>query len=391
MSDRRASAAQTESGLPLEPVYVADGTPEWPPPGEFPFTRGVRADGYRKRLWTMRQYAGFGSAAQTNERFRYLLAAGQTGLSCAFDLPTQMGYDSDDPKARGEVGKVGVAIDSLDDMATLMDGIPQDEVTTSMTINAPASLLLLLYELVAESKGIDASRARRHHPERHPQGVRGPRHVHLPAAAVDAAGHRHLRVLRAAAAALEHHQHQRLPHPRGGRDRAAGDRVHPVQRHRLRAGRHRRRAGGRRLRAAAQLLLQRQQRLLRGGRQVPRRSHHLGGGDARALRRPRPAQPGAALPRPDQRGHAHRAAADQQRRARRHPGARRRVRRHAVAAHQQLRRGAGAALGAGRGDRAAHPAGDRLRVRRRARSPTRWAARTSWSGSPPTSSRPHAR
>jgi methylmalonyl-CoA mutase N-terminal domain/subunit len=149
--------AQTESGLPLEPAYSAGGTPEWPPPGEFPYTRGVRVDGYRKRLWTMRQYAGFGSAAQTNERFRYLLAAGQTGLSCAFDLPTQMGYDSDDPKARGEVGKVGVAIDSLEDMATLMDGIPQDEVTTSMTINAPASLLLLLYELVAESKGIDAA------------------------------------------------------------------------------------------------------------------------------------------------------------------------------------------------------------------------------------------
>ncbi len=157
MSEGGPEQAQTESGLPLEPVYVSAGTPEWAPPGEFPFTRGVRRDGYRRRLWTMRQYAGFGSAAQTNERFRYLLAAGQTGLSCAFDLPTQMGYDSDDPKARGEVGKVGVAIDSLDDMATLMDGIPQDEVTTSMTINAPASLLLLLYELVAESKGIAAA------------------------------------------------------------------------------------------------------------------------------------------------------------------------------------------------------------------------------------------
>jgi methylmalonyl-CoA mutase N-terminal domain/subunit len=157
VSDADREQAQTESGLPLQAAYVAAGTPEWSPPGEFPFTRGVRADGYRKRLWTMRQYAGFGSAAQTNERFRYLLAAGQTGLSCAFDLPTQMGYDSDDPKARGEVGKVGVAIDSLDDMATLMDGIPQDEVTTSMTINAPAALLLLLYELVAESKGINAA------------------------------------------------------------------------------------------------------------------------------------------------------------------------------------------------------------------------------------------
>jgi len=149
---------QTESGLPLQPFYTSAESSDWPPPGEFPFVRGVRAEGYRGRLWTMRQYAGFGSAAETNERFQYLLRAGQTGLSCAFDLPTQMGYDSDDPMARGEVGKVGVAIDSLDDMTTLMAGIPQDEVTTSMTINAPASLLLLLYELAAEAKGIDAAR-----------------------------------------------------------------------------------------------------------------------------------------------------------------------------------------------------------------------------------------
>jgi methylmalonyl-CoA mutase N-terminal domain/subunit len=152
-----AESAQTESGLPLQPVYLPSGAPEAPPPGEYPFTRGVRADGYRGRLWTMRQYAGFGSAEQTNERFRYLLDAGQTGLSCAFDLPTQMGYDSDDPMARGEVGKVGVAIDSLDDMEMLMRGIPQDQVTTSMTINAPAALLLLMYELAAERKGIDAA------------------------------------------------------------------------------------------------------------------------------------------------------------------------------------------------------------------------------------------
>jgi methylmalonyl-CoA mutase N-terminal domain/subunit len=151
-------SAETESGIALQPLYTAAGVPQAPPPGEFPYTRGVRAEGYRGRLWTMRQYAGFGSAEQTNERFRYLLAAGQTGLSCAFDLPTQMGYDSDHPMARGEVGKVGVAIDSIDDMETLMRGIPQDEVSTSMTINAPAALLLLLYELAAERKGIDAAR-----------------------------------------------------------------------------------------------------------------------------------------------------------------------------------------------------------------------------------------
>jgi methylmalonyl-CoA mutase, N-terminal domain len=147
---------ETESGLSLEPVYRA-GAPEPAPPGEFPYVRGIRADGYRSRLWTMRQYAGFGSAEQTNRRFHYLLRAGQTGLSTAFDLPTQMGYDSDDPQARGEVGKVGVAIDSLADMETLVHGIPQDRVTTSMTINATASILLLLYELAAERQGIPAA------------------------------------------------------------------------------------------------------------------------------------------------------------------------------------------------------------------------------------------
>jgi methylmalonyl-CoA mutase, N-terminal domain len=150
------TSAETESGIPLEPFYVEqpDGPP---PPGDYPYTRGIRAEGYRSRLWTMRQYAGFGSAEQTNERFHYLLRAGQSGLSVAFDLPTQMGYDSDDPMAHGEVGKVGVAIDSIDDMELLMRGIPQDRVTTSMTINAPAAALLLLYELAAERKGIAAS------------------------------------------------------------------------------------------------------------------------------------------------------------------------------------------------------------------------------------------
>ncbi|HVS42092.1 MAG TPA: methylmalonyl-CoA mutase family protein, partial [Candidatus Dormibacteraeota bacterium] len=152
-----AGARETESGLPLDVAYRA-GAPEPPPPGDFPFVRGVRGDGYRSRLWTMRQYAGFGSAEQTNRRFHYLLRAGQTGLSTAFDLPTQMGYDSDDPMARGEVGKVGVAIDSLADMETLVHEIPQDRVTTSMTINAPASILLLLYELAAERQGIAAEK-----------------------------------------------------------------------------------------------------------------------------------------------------------------------------------------------------------------------------------------
>ncbi len=123
-------------------------------PGSYPYTRGIRPDMYRGRLWTMRQYAGFGTAEATNERFKFLLQAGQTGLSCAFDLPTQMGYDSDHPRAEGEVGKVGVAIDSLADMRLLLDGLPLDKVTTSMTINATAAILLLLYELVAEEQGV---------------------------------------------------------------------------------------------------------------------------------------------------------------------------------------------------------------------------------------------
>src|SRR5690625_1964875 len=123
-------------------------------PGMYPYTRGIQPTMYRSRLWTMRQYAGFGSAQETNERFRYLLEQGQTGLSVAFDLPTQIGYDSDDPMAEGEVGKVGVAIDSLNDMETLFDGIPLDEVSTSMTINAPAAILLCMYIAVGEKQGV---------------------------------------------------------------------------------------------------------------------------------------------------------------------------------------------------------------------------------------------
>jgi len=145
---------QNDSGLPLKPVYTAeDRRAEEPAPGSFPFTRGIHKDMYRGRLWTMRQYAGFGTAAESNERYRFLLKQGQTGLSVAFDLPTQIGYDSDDPMANGEVGKVGVAIDSLQDMEILLDGIPLEKVSTSMTINATAAMLLLLYQLVAEKQG----------------------------------------------------------------------------------------------------------------------------------------------------------------------------------------------------------------------------------------------
>jgi methylmalonyl-CoA mutase N-terminal domain/subunit len=152
---------RTSSDIEISPVYTEadvvdlDLPDRLGSPGEFPFTRGVHPTMYRGRLWTMRQYAGFGSAEETNARFRYLLDHGQTGLSVAFDLPTQMGYDSDDPIAATEVGKVGVAIDTVEDMRTLFDQIPMGNVTTSMTINAPAAMLVLLYELAAEAQGVD--------------------------------------------------------------------------------------------------------------------------------------------------------------------------------------------------------------------------------------------
>src|SRR6476659_5383258 len=156
-TDRR----ETDAGIEIKPVYTADDAEtELEAPGEFPFTRGPYPDMYRGRPWTIRQYAGFASAEETNQRFRYLLERGQTGLSVAFDLPTQLGYDSDDPRAAGEVGRTGVAIDSIADLELLFDQIPLDEVSTSMTINAPAAMLLLLYELVADDQGVSGEQLR---------------------------------------------------------------------------------------------------------------------------------------------------------------------------------------------------------------------------------------
>ena len=171
MSDRTTGPAagadprrRTESGLHLGEVYGPDALDGWDPaqqlgePGAYPFTRGVYPSMYAGRPWTMRQYAGFGTARESNERYHQLVSAGTGGLSVAFDLPTQMGYDSDDPAASGEVGKVGVAIDSIDDMRLLFDGIALDAVSTSMTINAPAAVLLLLYQLVAQEQGVPGER-----------------------------------------------------------------------------------------------------------------------------------------------------------------------------------------------------------------------------------------
>lgn len=162
----RRESFKTSSDIEIERLYTPDNLANWDYeeklgfPGEYPYTRGVQPTMYRGRLWTMRQYAGFGTAVESNKRYKYLLEQGQTGLSVAFDLPTQIGYDSDHPLSEGEVGKVGVAIDSLKDMEVLFDGIPLDKVSTSMTINAPASVLLAMYIAVAEKQGVSKEKLR---------------------------------------------------------------------------------------------------------------------------------------------------------------------------------------------------------------------------------------
>lgn len=161
----RKDEFQTTSGIPVDRLYIPENPdPDYEErlgfPGEYPFTRGVQPTMYRSRFWTMRQYAGFGTAAESNERYKYLLSRGQTGLSVAFDLPTQIGYDSDDPMAVGEVGKVGVSIPSLEDMAILLDGIPLDQVSISMTINAPAAILLAMVIAIAKRQGVPIDRLR---------------------------------------------------------------------------------------------------------------------------------------------------------------------------------------------------------------------------------------
>ncbi len=163
--DRQKKTFETSSHLPLKSCYDSKDIPKnieekLSAPGKYPFTRGIHAEMYRSRLWTMRQYAGFATASESNKRYHYLLKHGQKGLSVAFDLPTQMGYDSDHPMSRGEVGKVGVAIDTIDDMKTLFHGIPLGEVSTSMTINATASILLCLYAAIAKNEGIPIKKLR---------------------------------------------------------------------------------------------------------------------------------------------------------------------------------------------------------------------------------------
>ncbi|HEY8415231.1 MAG TPA: methylmalonyl-CoA mutase family protein, partial [Thermaerobacter sp.] len=160
----RRERFETLSGIPVERVYGPEDVPDRDSklgePGEWPYTRGIHATMYRGRLWTMRQFAGFGTAEQTNQRFKYLLKEGQTGLSVAFDFPTLLGYDSDHPMADGEVGKLGVAIDTLADMEILFDGIPLDRVSTSMTINGPAAMIFAMYLAAAEKQGVSFDKLR---------------------------------------------------------------------------------------------------------------------------------------------------------------------------------------------------------------------------------------
>src|SRR5438477_3778597 len=154
MANNPKGRISTDSNIELPQCFGPDGRRDPGLPGKYPYTRGIQTSMYRGRLWTMRQYAGFGSAAETNKRFKYLLQNGQTGLSVAFDLPTQLGMDSDNTLAAGEVGKVGVAIDTLRDMQTVFDGIPLDRVSTSMTINATAAILLAMYIAVAKKQRV---------------------------------------------------------------------------------------------------------------------------------------------------------------------------------------------------------------------------------------------
>ena len=373
-----AEDKRIESGIELKPVYGPEDAPHpVEPPGEPPFTRGPYKDMYRGRPWTIRQYAGFASAEESNARYRYLLDQGQTGLSVAFDLPTQLGYDSDDPRSLGEVGRTGVAIDSLADMEILFDGIPLDQVSTSMTINAPASLLLLLYELVAEEQGV-ASTALRGTVQNDilKEYVARGNYIFPPKPSM-----RLTTDLFAYCA-------ERIPKWNtisisGYHIREAGSTAVQELAFTLANGIAYCRAAvdaglvARRVRRAALLLLQRAQRLLRRGGEVPRGAAALGADHGRALRRDEPEGACAALPRADRRLDAHRAAAGQQHRARRDPGVRGGVRRHAVAAHERLRRGARAAdASTPRRSRCARSRSSRPRAARSTR-PIRSAARTS--------------
>ena len=362
---------ESESGLPIEPVYGPDALAGFDPavqlgvPGEFPFTRGVYPTMYTGRPWTMRQYAGFGTAKESNERYHQLIEAGTTGLSVAFDLPTQMGYDSDDPVAHGEVGKVGVAIDSIEDMRLLFDGIPLDQVSTSMTINAPAALLLLLYQLVGEEQGVDPAKltgtaqndvlkeyiARGTYifPPKPSLRLVADSFAYCKAEipkwnTISISGYHMAEAGATPVQEIAFTLSNGIAYVRAAMDAGSGDR---------------------RLRAPAVVLLRRADDVARRGCEVPRRSPHLGADHARRVR--------CAKDPKSQMLRFHTQTAGVQLTAQQPEvnivrvtaaRARRRARWHAVAAHELLRRGHRAADGEGGAARPAHPAGARVRDRR---------------------------
>ncbi len=240
LAPAREQPPTTVSGRPIEPLYTPDDLVGFDSetdlgyPGQYPFTRGVHPSMYRGRLWTMRQFAGFGTARQTNERFQFLLEKGQTGLSTAFDLPTLMGLDSDDARAVGEVGRLGVAVDTLDDMLALFDGINLEKITVSMTINAPAIVIMAFYLAAAQERGFDARKLGGTLQNDALKEFHAQNEFVFPPGAQRTAGLRRDRVLRPARPAVEPGIHLRLPYPRGRLDRRAGAGVHAGRRLSLR-------------------------------------------------------------------------------------------------------------------------------------------------------------
>ena len=302
--ERQGELFSTISGLEIDPLYAPESVDideerDLGFPGVYPFTRGVYPSMYRGKLWTMRQFAGFGTAEETNERFRYLLDHGQTGLSTAFDMPSLMGYDSDHPRSLGEVGREGVAIDSLEDMETLFSGIPLGEVSTSMTINCTAPIALAFYVGVAENQGVPRSELRGTiQTDILKEYIAQKEWIYPPEPS-----------MRLVTDMIEFCAEQ-MPkwHPisiSGYHIREAGSNAVQElaftldERLHLRRGWDRARAGRRRLRAATLLLLQRAHRLLRGDREVPRCAEDLGTRAPRTLRGEEPALVADALPHAD--------------------------------------------------------------------------------------------
>ena len=376
---------KTMSGIPLKPTYTPDdlASAKWSyaeklgDPGQYPYTRGPHGTMYRGKPWTMRMFAGFGTPEDTNKRFKFLLESGQTGLSTAFDMPTLMGYDPDHARSLGEVGREGVSVAHLDDMTRLFGDIPLDQVSTSMTINAPAAVLLALYVAVAEGRASRprscAARSRttcsRSSSRRRSGSARSAATCGSSATCSCGAPARCRSGTRSRSAAITSARPER-PACRSSRSRSptASATCSSASTRGLEVDE---------FAPAPVVLLGRPQRLLRGDREVPRRPPHVGQDHARALRREEPEVVAAAHARADRRRVADGAAAAQQRRAHDDAGARRGARRHAVAAHQQLRRDVRAADRGCRDARAAHAAGDLRGDRRRERRRSARAAATS--------------